>query len=172
VVDFRNTVIFMTSNLASDVTMRLAAEGQRSPSADELGKALRPALNRHFKPALLARMTVVPYFPITSEVLQDIIALKLGHVATRMQDSHGASLSFAQPVIAAIAARCQEAETGARNADHIIREHLLPLLSSYVLHHLAEGTMPSTVQVTLDDTGHFAITTEGSEHAPPLAVAV
>ena len=64
VVDFRNTVIFMTSNLASDVTMRLAAEGERAPSTDELGKALRPALNRHFKPALLARMTVVPYLSL------------------------------------------------------------------------------------------------------------
>lgn len=160
VVDFRNTVIFMTSNLASDVTMRLAAEGERAPSTDELGKALRPALNRHFKPALLARMTVVPYFPITSEVLHQIIALKLSHVAARMQDSHGAHLHFASAVVDAIAARCQEAETGARNADHIIREHLLPLLASYVLQHLADGTMPDSLQVALDEGGHFAIKTE------------
>ena len=118
VVDFRNTVIFMTSNLASDVTMRLAAEGTLTPSVEELGKALRPALNRHFKPALLARMTVVPYFPISTDVLHDIISLKLDHVAARMLDSHGSTLRFAEQVVAAIASRCQEAETGARNADH------------------------------------------------------
>lgn len=163
VVDFRNTVIFMTSNLASDVTMRLAAEGERTPSTDELGKALRPALNRHFKPALLARMTVVPYFPITSEVLHQIIALKLSHVAARMQDSHGAHLSFADAVVAAIAARCQEAETGARNADHIIREHLLPLLASFVLQHLADGTMPDALQVALNEGGLFVIKTSPTD---------
>ena len=107
-----------------------------------------------------ARMTVVPYFPITSEVLHQIIALKLSHVAARMQDSHGAHLHFASAVVDAIAARCQEAETGARNADHIIREHLLPLLASYVLQHLADGTMPDSLQVALDEGGHFAIKTE------------
>lgn len=160
VVDFRNTVIFMTSNLASDVTMRLAAEGTLTPSVEELGKALRPALNRHFKPALLARMTVVPYFPISTDVLHDIISLKLGHVAARMLDSHGSTLRFAEQVVAAIASRCQEAETGARNADHIIREHLLPLLSSYVLQHVVEGDLPSAIEVILDAAGHFTIAKE------------
>ena len=160
VVDFRNTVIFMTSNLASDVTMRLAAEGTLTPSVEELGKALRPALNRHFKPALLARMTVVPYFPISTDVLHDIISIKLGHVAARMLDSHGSTLRFAEQVVAAIASRCQEAETGARNADHIIREHLLPLLSSYVLQHVVEGDLPSAIAVILDAAGHFTVAEE------------
>ena len=97
-------------------------------------------------PALLARMTVVPYFPISTDVLHDIISL-LGHVAARMLDSHGSTLRFAEQVVAAIASRCREAETGARNADHIIREHLLPLLSSYVLQHVVEGDSPSAIEV-------------------------
>ena len=157
VVDFRNTVIFMTSNLGSDVTMRMAAAGESSLSVEELGKALRPTLNRHFKPALLARMTVVPYLPISTEVLREIVELKLGQVAARMRDSHNAKLTFATPVIDAIVARCQEAETGARNADHIIREHLLPVLASRVLSHLADGDMPDALLIELDASGDFAV---------------
>jgi len=150
VVDFRNTVIFMTSNLASDVTMRMAATGERTPSTEELSKALRPALNRHFKPALLARMTVVPYFPITQDVLRQIVELKLGQVAARLLENHGVELTFSPPVFDNIVARCEESETGARNIDHIIREHLLPILASRVLGHLAEGDMPESLRVDYD----------------------
>jgi len=164
VVDFRNTVIFMTSNLASDVTMRMAAETESIPSIEELGRALRPALNRHFKPALLARMTVVPYFPISAEVLRQIVELKLAQIAARTHDTHKAKLTVAPAVLDAITARCQEAETGARNADHIIREHLLPILASRVLRHLAEGTMPDALQVELDANNDFVI-------AEPVAMA-
>lgn len=169
VVDFRNTVIFMTSNLASDITMRLAAEGEQTPSVDELAKALRPSLNRHFKPALLARMTVVPYFPIRTDVLRQIVELKLQQVATRMQDSHGTQLGFAPEVLDAITARCQEAETGARNADHIIREHLLPILASKVLSYLADGSMPEELQIVLDETGGFTTSLPGPHVAPAPA---
>ncbi len=163
VVDFRNTVIFMTSNLASDVTMRHAAGGDRTPNVEELEKALRPALSRHFKAALLARMTVVPYFPITTEVLHQIISLKLGHLAARMFESHGSTLRFSESVISAIASRCQEAETGARNADHIIREHLLPLLSSYVLQHVVDGELPRSLEIILDPSGHFTISADSPQ---------
>ena len=157
VVDFRNTVIFMTSNLASEVTMKLAAAGERTPSTEELGKALRPALTRHFKPALLARMTVVPYFPIAAAVLRQIVELKLGLVAARMAESHGVRLRFAAAVHAAIVARCEEADTGARNVDHIVREHLLPSLASRVLGHLAEGELPDHMAVDVDPAGRFAV---------------
>lgn len=162
VVDFRNTVIFMTSNLASDVTMRLAATGERTPDMDELGKAIRPALTKHFKPALLARMTVVPYFPITTEVLRQIVELKLAQVSMRMRESHDVKLTFAPTVYDTIAARCQEADTGARNVDHIVREHLLPILATRVLSHLAEGDLPESMTVEMDATGGFAISTPGA----------
>ena len=163
VVDFRNTVIFMTSNLASEVTMKLAAAGERTPTTDELGKALRPALTRHFKPALLARMTVVPYFPIAAAVLRQIVELKLGLVAARMAESHGVSLRFTAAVYAAIVARCEEADTGARNVDHIVREHLLPILASRVLGHLAEGELPDHMTVDVDPAGRFAVIDEAKE---------
>jgi type VI secretion system protein VasG len=157
VVDFRNTVIFMTSNLGTEVTMQLAQSAQAIPSSDELGKALRPALTRHFKPALLARMTVVPFFPIAREVLRQIVDLKLAQVAARLHDSHGVQLAFAATVSDAIAARCQEADTGARNVDHIVREQLLPVLASFVLSQLAEGGLPGQLSVTLDAHSNFQI---------------
>ena len=157
VVDFRNTVIFMTSNLGTEVTMQLAQSAQVIPSSDELGKALRPALTRHFKPALLARMTVVPFFPIAREVLRQIVDLKLAQVAARLHDSHGVKLAFAPTVSDAIAARCQEADTGARNVDHIVREQLLPVLASFVLSQLVEGGLPGQLSVTLDAHSNFQI---------------
>lgn len=157
VVDFRNTVIFMTSNLGTEVTMQLAQSAQVIPSSDELGKALRPALTRHFKPALLARMTVVPFFPIAREVLRQIVDLKLAQVAARLQDSHGVKLAFAATVSDAIAARCQEADTGARNVDHIVREQQLPVLASFVLSMLAAGGLPGQLSVTLDAHSNFQI---------------
>jgi len=169
IVDFRNTVIFMTSNLGTDVTMQLAASGQ-GHSSEELGKSLRPVLTRHFKPALLARMTIVPYFPIGREVLRQIVDLKLGQVAARLRDNHGVKLSFAAPVYDAIAARCQEADTGARNVDHIVREHLLPVLASQILQYLADGNLPPQISVTLDDQSNFQVS-EGSAPVPESAAA-
>lgn len=159
VVDFSNTVIFMTSNLASDVTMRMAAAGEQMPQNDELAKALRPVLTRHFKPALLARMTVVPYFPISPAVLRQIVELKLQQVALRMHESHRVKLGFSHAVYDTIVARCEEADSGARNVDHIVREHLLPMLASWVLAHLAEGSLPDSLTVDVGAGGQFVVHT-------------
>lgn len=171
VVDFRNTVIFMTSNLGTDITMGLAQRGEHRPPVDELNQALRPVLTRHFKPALLARMTIVPYFPIGRDVLRQIVDLKLGHVAARLRESHNVKLSFAPAVPDAIAARCQEADTGARNVDHIVREHLLPVLATSVLSYLADGEIPPHLSVTLDAQSNFAIV-EGEASAISSAPAI
>lgn len=170
IVDFRNTVIFMTSNLGTDVTMQLAASGQ-GHSSEELGKSLRPVLTRHFKPALLARMTIVPYFPIGRDVLRQIVDLKLGQVAARLHDSHGVKLSFSAPVYDAIAARCQEADTGARNVDHIVREHLLPVLATHVLQYLADGQLPPQISVTLDAHSNFQVGEGAAPASAPETVA-
>jgi type VI secretion system protein VasG len=102
-------------------------------------------------------MTIVPYFPIGRDVLRQIVDLKLGHVAARLCESHNVKLSFAPAVPDAIAARCQEADTGARNVDHIVREHLLPVLATAVLSYLADGEIPPHITVGLDDQSNFAI---------------
>ena len=153
----------MTSNLATDVTMKMAAASRptasRQPrvSVDELNKALRPALTRHFKPALLARMTVVPFFPIAGPCCASIVDLKLSHVTERLRGSQGVHLHFTEKVAETIGDRCQEADTGARNIDHIIREHLLPVLANRVLGHLAEGDMPKAMKVDIGAEGNFQV---------------
>lgn len=161
-VSFRNTVVFMTSNLGSEVTLQMAARGEINKEA--LDKELRPLLARHFKPALLERMTVVPYLPITAAVLREIIDLKLGRVAERMQESHEVVLTFDAAVGTAISARCRETERGARIADHIIRESLLPVLAQSVLGYLADaGKVPKSLRVALSQGGEFIVT----ETVPP-----
>ncbi|MFM7204514.1 MAG: type VI secretion system ATPase TssH [Myxococcota bacterium] len=155
VIDFRNTVIFMTSNLGTDVTMHLFKQGVTD--VESLNKALKPSLTKHFKPALLARMTVVPYVPIGQEVLRQIVDLKLAQVAARLEERHGTKLIFSSEVPDAIAARCQEVDSGARNVDHIVRERLLPVLASSVLELMAGEEMPKEMTVKLGDDSNFQI---------------
>lgn len=155
VIDFRNTVIFMTSNLGTDVTMHLFKQGV--VDNESLTRALKPSLTRHFKPALLARMTVVPYVPIGPEVLRQIVDLKLAQVANRLFDRHGTKLIFDPAVPDAIAERCQEVDTGARNVDHIVREHLMPNLANKVLEAMTGEHMPTEMHVSLTADGLFEI---------------
>lgn len=156
VIDFRNTIIFMTSNLGTDVTMHLYKSGVTD--SESLQRALKPSLTRHFKPALLARMTVVPFVPIGPEVLRQIVDLKLGQVAARLEERHGTRLIFAPEVPDAIAERCQEVDSGARNVDHIVRERLLPILAGKVLEAMAGEQMPSQMTVHLTEAGDFDVT--------------
>ncbi|HSP77051.1 MAG TPA: type VI secretion system ATPase TssH, partial [Myxococcaceae bacterium] len=122
-VDFRNTVIILTSNLGSDIIMR-AHEGGATPSAEELVAAVRPTLSRHFKPALLARMTIVPYAPVGPEVMRQIVSMKLEKLAGRLRATHGVETTLAPELLDALALRCTEAETGARNVEHILQGSL------------------------------------------------
>lgn len=155
VIDFRNTVVFMTSNLGTDVTMHLFKAGQADP--ETLQKALKPSLTKYFKPALLARMTVIPYLPIGPEVLRQIVDLKLSQVSSRLEERHGTKLIFDAAVPDAIAARCQEVDSGARNVDHIVRENLLPVLAGKVLEAMAGEQMPAQMSVKLNADGHFEV---------------
>lgn len=135
-IDFSNTVIFLTSNLATDLIT--AATQGRNPSADEVVELIRPVLSAHFKPALLARMTVVPYHALSADALGSIVEHKLGRVAERLYASSRVRLAFADNVAQTIAARCTEVETGARNIDFVLRKSLLPEISDYLLSLLAE----------------------------------
>jgi type VI secretion system protein VasG len=156
IIDFKNTVIFLTSNLASDVIMSLCG-GPVLPTKDEVAAGIRPILSKHFKPALLARMEIVPFFPLGPEFLRLIVDLKLKTIADRMQDSHHMTLQCDPAMVDVIVNRCTEVETGARNIDHIIRESLLPMLSSALLERMSEGPLPGGVRVTVDDAERFII---------------
>jgi type VI secretion system protein VasG len=154
VIDFKNTVICMTSNLASDIITQMCAEGAR-PELDVLSAAIRPLLSAHFKPALLARMDVVPFYPISAEAMKSIVELKLQQFGARLRASQRMQLTYAAPVVEQIAARCTEVETGARNIDHIMQSTLLPEVSTAILQNMSTAALPQTLELGIDQEGNF-----------------
>jgi type VI secretion system protein VasG len=156
VIDFKNTVLFLTSNLAADVITQLCAAGER-PSLETVANAIRPVLSRHFKPALLARMTIVPFYTLDPKFMKEIVTLKLDRLAGRLAESNKMKLVYAPEVVDQISARCTEVETGARNIDHIMRGTILPQMSREILSRLGTGGMPSEVRLGLGTDGSFTI---------------
>jgi type VI secretion system protein VasG len=160
-IDFSNTVIVMTSNLATDLLTQAADPSGPLPSHEDLVSLVKPSLSAYFKPALLARMTVVPYVPIRPEALAGIVDKKLGQVVARARAAHGVELVVEPSVTEAIAARCREVESGARNVDHILRGKILPLLSSAILRNIADESRHSKIRLGIDAaSGDFTCTSE------------
>jgi type VI secretion system protein VasG len=153
-INFANTCILLTSNLATDLITQYCSVVDE-PNMDELLEAIRPTLSAHFKPALLARMTVIPYFNISAEALQTIARLKLGKLQQRVRDQHKTELVIDDAVVDAIARRCTEVETGARNVDHIITGSLMPKLANELLGRMSTGDLPERIVVGLDDDEGF-----------------
>ena len=154
-IDFKNTVILMTSNAATDLIMKLCADPETCPDAQGLAEALHPELLDTFKPAFLGRVTLVPYFPLTDDVMRKIVGLQLGRIADRIQTNHKASFTYDEELPASIASRCTEVESGARNVDHILTRTMLPELSAEFLSRMAEEETIAGVHVTLDEDGGF-----------------
>src|SRR6202035_4524827 len=138
-VDFKNTIILLTSNVGTDTIMKVCADPDTCPDAAGLAAALRPDLLKAFKQALLGRLTLVPYFPLSDEVLRNIIQLQLRRIGNRVRDNHRAKFHYDDAVVATIAGRCKEVESGARNVDHILTGTLLPEISREFLARMAEG---------------------------------
>lgn len=149
-IDFSNTVLFLTSNLATDIITDMTRDGAK-PSVDEITDAIRPALNAHFKPALVARMTVVPYYAIDRETMAMITRLKLGKLIKRLKASQEIELVVPDAVVDAIADKCTTVDTGARNIDHIIRSQMMPGLSRAVLDMLAGEERADRLEIGIDD---------------------
>jgi len=154
-IDFKNTVILLTSNVATDTIMKLCADPETLPSPEGLTEAIRPELIKAFKPALLGRMVVVPYYPISDSVMRQIITLQLGRIAKRLEENHGASFSYDEAVVTEVSSRCKEVESGARNADHILTRSLLPEMSGEFLSRMASGQTIKRVHVGVGDSGQF-----------------
>ncbi|ANN68531.1 type VI secretion system ATPase TssH [Bordetella bronchialis] len=157
-IDFSNTVVFLTSNLATEEITRLTQDGR--PDPDALAQAIHPVLARHFKPALLARMTVVPYYTLPPSELAGIVNLKLGKLQQRLAASNRIKLEFAPTVADTIAARCTEVDSGARNIDFILRKSLTPVLSDAVLSAMAEGRSIAALQVEPGDNGDWKVSVQ------------
>jgi len=166
-IDFKNTVIILTTNAATDTLMKLVGDPETMPEADALVKALKPELDKTFKPAFLGRMVIIPYMPVRDEALKKIIVLKLGKIQRRVQEAHRISLVCDDSVIEAVAARCTEVESGARNVDNILTNTLLPDVSRILLESLARGTKPAAIRVVIADDGNFAY--HPQTHTPSLS---
>ena len=145
-INFRNTLVVLTSNLATDRIMALHAGGKQPPS-DEIINTIRPILSAHFKPALLARMTVVPFRPMNPEILGQIAELGLKKLADRMRRAHGLAVEFAPELTQELVARCISAESGARMLSHVLRGSLMPELARGVLQRLASDDLPPRLRV-------------------------
>jgi len=153
-IDFKNTIIFLTSNLASDVITEMYADDEDLP-LDVIVSAIRPILSNHFKPALLARMNIIPFKTLSPSIMENIVLLKLDKLAKRLMSIHKMKLDCSADVIKQISSRCIEVEIGARNVDHIMNETILPLLSGEILGRMSKGNFPSEVQLLLDEDGNF-----------------
>lgn len=155
-IDFKNTVILLTSNVGTDLTMKLCADPETAPGPEALAEALRPELEKNFKLAFLGRMAVVPYYPISDRVLREIIRLQLGRIEHRVRDSHKAAFRYTDAVVESIAGRCTEVSSGARNVDHILTRTLLPTISGEFLGRMASGEPIAGVTVDVDGNGGFS----------------
>jgi type VI secretion system protein VasG len=168
VIDFKNTLILMTSNVGTETIMALCADPKTTPASEALALAIRPDLlaaktergTPIFKQAFLGRLIVVPYKPISDDVMRRIIRLQLERVAERMRDIHNAELSYGEDVIECVANRCHEVESGARNVDQILTHTLLPQISREILMRMGRCQALSRVHISVDDKAGFGYVLE------------
>jgi type VI secretion system protein VasG len=154
-IDFKNTIILLTTNACSDTMMKLCADPETAPGAEGLVLALKPELNKIFKPAFIGRLLVVPYFPVRDEALKRIVSLKLNKIKKRLNENHAVEFRHDDNLISEIARRCTEVESGARNIDNILTNTLLPEISRELLGRMAEEQEMAVVQVSIAAEGKF-----------------
>jgi type VI secretion system protein VasG len=154
-IDFKNTVILLTSNAGTDTLMKLTADPETMPSSEGLVKALKPELNKIFKPAFLGRMVVIPYFPVRDEALKQIVRLKVAKIQRRLEETHKMTLTHDEALIEEVARRCTEVESGARNVDNILTNTLLPEISRQILGRMAERRKLASIHVSIGTDGAF-----------------
>lgn len=152
-IDFSNTTIFMTSNLASEILFEKYNGGMTDP--EELLEVLRPYMNQYFRPEFLGRLKPIVFLPLSKEVLAPIVELKLGKIQKKLLQNQNLTVEFNKAVINDIVESCTRAETGARNIDAIVDKKLAPEISSQLLGFMAEGKSPSKVSVTRAKDGAF-----------------
>ena len=154
-IDFKNTIIILTTNAGTDTMAKLSADPETMPSPEGLVKALKPELNKIFKPAFLGRLVIIPYLPIRDENMKLIINLKLGKIQRRIQENHKIALTYDGALVDEVAKRCTEVESGARNVDNILTNTLLPEISRQLLGRMAEGESMERIHVGVGSDGAF-----------------
>ena len=155
-IDFKNTIIIMTSNAGTDTIAKLCADPETMPDEAGLAEALRPELLQVFKPAFLGRLTLVPYFPLSEDTLRRIVKLQLSRIGDRIQENYGARFEYTDDLVDYIIARCQVAESGARAIENVLSRGVLPEISERFLERMAQGQPVENVEMSLDTQGEIS----------------
>ncbi|WIX34192.1 type VI secretion system ATPase TssH [Salinicola sp. JS01] len=155
-INFRNTVILLTSNVGTDDIMRQCLGADELPAPEAIVESLRDQLNAVFKPAFLGRLNIIPYYPVQKEILNNIVRLKLERIKQRFEYNHRARFDYDPAIVDAVAARCTDSDSGARNIDNILSGSLMPTIAAQVLDRMAAGEPIERLAVSLDDQGEFA----------------
>jgi type VI secretion system protein VasG len=146
-IDFKNTLILLTSNAGTDLISDMAADPETAPEPEALATALRPELLKVFPPALLGRLIVLPYFPLSPEMLGGIVKLQLNRIVKRVAENHKIALTYDQSVIDHVVSRCTELASGGRMIDNILTNAMLPTLSTELLGRMAEGRTVTGIRI-------------------------
>jgi type VI secretion system protein VasG len=171
-INFKNNIIILTTNACTDEMMKLVADPETAPGPKALIDTLKPALNKIFKPAFLGRMVLIPYYPIRDEAMKQIIRLKLGKIQRRLVENHKIKLSYDDAFLDAVAARCTEVESGARNVDNILTNTLLPDISRKILGSMAEGEKMTALHVGVGENGEFSYSDPAAAVETPVVETV
>ncbi len=155
-ISFRNTIIILTSNLGTDVIQEMTGGEEPLPVEAVMG-AVRPLLSQYFKPALLARTTVIPFFSLDRDAMENIVEIKLQGLREMLMNNNRMEFRWGAKVIQQIAARCTEVETGARNIEYILNGNVLPRLSREILTQMSGGQLPAGVVLDVDEQGEFTM---------------
>ncbi|WP_292286640.1 type VI secretion system ATPase TssH [Marivita sp.] len=151
VIDFKNTLILLTSNAGSDLIMDMCSDPDLMPEPEGIAKALRDPLLKIFPAALLGRLVTIPYYPLSSEMIGEITRLQLDRIKARVNDAHGVPFEYSDAVVETIVSRCQELESGGRMIDAIVTNTMLPDISSEFLKRMMEGKTVSKVAIDVSD---------------------
>ena len=154
-IDFKNTLIILTSNAGTDLVMSLCRDPELIPEPEEIAKALREPLLKVFPPALLGRLIVIPYYPLSDSVLRGIIRLQLGRIASRVAERQKVPFTYTDAVVELIGSRCTEPESGGRMIDAILTNSMLPAISAAFLERMLEGKPVTAVRVDVEN-GDFS----------------
>ncbi len=155
VIDFKNTLILLTTNVGTDLIMSLCKDPELMPDAEAIAKALREPLLKVFPPALLGRLVTIPYYPLNDEMIGAIARLQLGRIGKRIRENHQVPFTYDDAVVKLIASRCTELESGGRMIDAILTNTVLPRISEELLRRMMEGKPVERVHVEVAD-GEFA----------------
>jgi type VI secretion system protein VasG len=154
-IDFRNTIIIMTSNAGEEHIRAICASQEQLPDPETLLDTFRPQLLRYFKPAFLGRTTIIPYFPLGDEDLFKISAINMNRIKKRVREHYNADFTYDEDVLLHIVARSQEVDTGARNIENILTRTLLPALATECLSKMGAGESIQAIHVGINDQEQF-----------------